>query len=164
MPKSLNPANGYIDITRTAKMMFDMEFVDEQGNKVEDSYDSTTLRCHANINVTSIVQSKSSSEKTGVGIMQLVLHTHALTPDDPTAADGKRSKRMQGKINLFNTLEAADLIEIVEEGKRARRRSEHGVLDIKSPLLIDGMKILESPTDDGGIDRWIPCESFIVDI
>ena len=76
----------------------------------------------------------------------------------------KRIKRIQGKINIYNALEEANLIEIVNMGKDARRRSEHGVLNIKTDLVLKGEQIVDTPNDDNGIDQWTGCENIFVDI
>ena len=163
IPKSINLTNGYIDITSTAKMMFKMELQNKAGNVIEDKCTTKSLRAHANINVTSIVSSSSEMEKMGPGILQMIIHAHAIVnsgqPDEE-----KRLKKIQGKINIFNTLKNANLIEIVNNGKSARRRTSHAVLDIVTDLVIDGNRIVDTATDDDGVDRWVQCESIIVDI
>lgn len=159
IPLAINLGNGYIDITRTAKMLFDVGLEDSKGNAISDSRNNSRLRAHANIDVTSIVANKSAGEKTGPGIMQLIIYTHA------TDNDGNlRQKRLQGKINIFNTLAEANIIEIVNEGKNAKRHREHATLNIKTTLVLEGEHIVDTPTDDNGIDQWIQCEDIIVDI
>ena len=163
IPKSINLANGYIDITSTAKMMFRMELMNSAGKVVADNSRTKSLKAHANINVASIVSSSSETEKMGPGILQMIIHAHALVnsgkPDEE-----KRLKRIQGKINIFNTLKEANLIEIVNDGKSARRCKAHAVLNIATDLEIDGDRIVDTATDDDGVDRWVQCESIIVDI
>lgn len=159
IPKSINLANGYIDITSTAKMMFKMELLNSAGKPITDNSKTKSLKAHANINVASIVSSSSETEKMGPGIMQMIIHAHAIVNSGQP-----RLKRIQGKINIFNTLKNANLIEIVNNGKSARRNKTHAVLNIGTDLEIDGDRIVDTATDDDGVDRWVQCESIIVDI
>lgn len=163
IPRAINLANAYIDITRTAKMMFKMDLVDGTGRTITDKSDNKSLCAHANLNLTSIVRSASPSEKTGPGIMQVILHARAVVnsgkPDEKII-----KKNFQGKINLYNTLSTANLIEIVNNGKNARRRIDNAVLNVVTNLVIDGDRIVDTATNDDGIDRWVNCESIIVDI
>ena len=159
IPLAISIGNGYIDIRKTSKMLFDMELQNKDGNVVEDTEDNTSLVAHANIDVTGIVKSATPNERTGPGIMQVIIYTHAFNDEGV-----KRIKRIQGKINIYNALEEANLIEIVNMGKDARRRSEHGVLNIKTDLVLKGEQIVDTPNDDNGIDQWTGCEDIFVDI
>lgn len=159
IPLAISIGNGYIDIRKTSKMLFDMELQNKDGNVVEDTEDNTSLVAHANIDVTGIVKSATPNERTGPGIMQVIIYTHAFNDEGV-----KRIKRIQGKINIYNALEEANLIEIVNMGKDARRRSEHGVLNIKTDLVLKGEQIVDTPNDDNGIDQWTGCENIFVDI
>lgn len=159
IPTGISIGNGYIDITHTAKMLFYMDLENEQGEKVADSDTNTKLTAHGNINVTGIVKNALPTERTGPGIMQLVVYTHTFNDKGE-----KRSKRIQGKINIFNSLTEANLIEIVNMGKNARRTKEHGVLRVKTDLVIEGQQIADTPTDDNGIDQWVGMEDIFVDI
>ena len=158
LPYRMNIVNGYLDISRTNKMMFRMGFVGGS-----DSYSTQAVRCHANINIPGIVPGASTDVNTGPGIMQVIIYASAANPDDP---DGRPlTKKIQGKINLYNTLREARLTDYTDDFKFVKRTSAHGTLDIKADLVIDGNQILESPDNDGGIDSWIGCDSdFEVDI
>lgn len=159
IPTAISIGNGYIDITRTAKMLFYMDLENEQGTKIDDTDNNTKLTAHGNINVTGIVKNSLPTERTGPGIMQLVVYTHTYN------AEGvKRTKRIQGKINIFNSLTEANLMEVVNMGQNARRTKEHGVLRVKTDLVIEGEQIADTPNDDNGIDQWVGCEDIFVDI
>ena len=106
-------------------MLFDMELQNKDGNVVEDTEDNTSLVADANMDVTGIGKSATPKERTGPGSMQVIIYTHAFNDEGV-----ERIKRIQGKINIYNALEEANLIEIVNIGKYARRRSEHVVLII----------------------------------
>ena len=164
IPIKINLSNGYIDITKTCKMMFKMELLNSSGEVADDQLNNGSVKCHANINVTSIVHGVDNTVRTGPGIMQVIIHTHCPAPNDPVAVDGIRHKRIQGKINLYNTLQGAGLIEYLDGGKYARRKVDHADIHIKSKMVIDGSSILYTPSDDGGVDRWLPCGDVIVDI
>lgn len=159
VPSKINLSNGYIDITKTYKMMFHTKLTDSNGNLIEDTETNKAVSCYANINVASIVQSISETVRTGPGIMQVVIYTHA--------KDGNETyyKVIQGKINLFNTLENADLIEYTLDGFHAKRKKVKGELKVKVEMVIDGKSIKENPDNSGGIDRWEDCtERIIIDI
>lgn len=171
VPRSVSVANGYLDITRTAKMMFPMELTPgSETSTGADGYDNTTVKCHGNIDVTSIVnvqQLEGEDLETvrkkvyGPGIMQVIIFTHSKQIN----SEGNHvSKKIQGVINLYNTLKNADLISISEDGRYATRRTPHGTLNINAQMTINGSSIVNNPDDTGGIDRWLTVEDIIIDI
>lgn len=160
IPARINLSNGYLDITRTNKMMFRTEMTDAAGLPVADTYGTDSVRCHAGIDVPCVVGNSRPDVSTGPGILQVVIYVHA----DSAAAGGVLTKKIQGKINLYNTLRNAGLTVITDDGRHALRNGSHGVLDIKADLVVDGKAIVESPDNNGGIDRWLSCDDIIVDI
>jgi hypothetical protein len=162
IPHQVNLSNGYIDITKTYKMMFKLGMEDLNGTPFEE--DNTTrkqLVCRKSINVTGIVGSNSASMTNGPGIMQVLIFATAI--DNSTGTEFKAKKKIQGKINLCNTINGANLIEYTEDGQHARRRTSKGTLNITTPLRIDGKTITEEE-EDNSIDQWKTCSGIIVDI
>lgn len=162
IPHKINLSNGYVDITKTYKMMFKLELEDEDGNPIiEDNTERDLLTCRKHINVTGLVSSNSSEMTIGPGIMQVLIFATATSNSNGTEIT--ISKKIQGKINLCNTINKAELIELTEDGQHARRSKLRGVLEIADELKIDGKNIIETEGDNK-IDRWTSCEGIIVDI
>lgn len=159
VPRTINLSNGHLDITRTGKMMFPMNISNPKAGGGADTDVNDSLRCHYNIDVTGIVNAPNDSVTYGPGIMQVVIYTHAMHNGV------KLRKMMQGKINLYHTIEEAKPILITPDGQYALRNGEHVVLDINALLLIDGKNIIKYDDGNQGLDRWIPVAGdIIVDI
>ena len=169
IPRHLNLRNGYLDIKKTNKMMFKSKLTPQIGEKGKDNDNNPYLKCHGNIDVTSIVnvqQKPGQSESDvmrkiyGPGIMQVIIYSHTNDPET-----GKMYRRKwQGIINLFRVLNKANLTEVSQDGGYVKRKGEHGVLQIDAKLVIDGEKIVASDGDNEPIDRWIPTSNILVDI
>ncbi|NPD92508.1 hypothetical protein [Xylanibacter muris] len=157
VPQRINLSRGYLDITETCKMMFRCDCcVAGESGKSDNLYNRNNVECRAVIDVPSIVSSTSRDMVTGPGIMQVLIYA--------STGDGEY-KKFQGKINLYNTLMKSNLYRKTEDGKHAVRNGISGKLDIKVNLVINGRDILESPDNNGGIDRWLPCDGdFNMDI
>lgn len=174
IPHSINFSNGYIDIEHTDKMMFKTDLVNNFDAAAKPPYNNTVivdsksrsqLGCHANINVTSLVRNQSSSVYTGPGIMQVMIYAHADNPNPKSADDKVLYKKMQGKINLYHTLDKTKLYEITDDGKHARRSSAHAYVVVKAAdIIVDGEKIVSAADDNGGLDKWEPCDEIRIDI
>ena len=171
IPLSVNLSNGYIDIQHTAKMMFTTTLIRPvtQQNLSQtpfaDTPANTQLGCYAHINVPSLVANQSSDVFTGPGIMQVMIYTHSQNADP--RLEGRRVvvKKIQGKINLYHTLTQAQLYEITDDGKHARRKGSQATLFINAePITIDGEKIIRSTENNGGLDIWEPADHIIIDI
>lgn len=141
IPYRVNLSNDYFDIKQTCKMMFQNYMEDANGNRISDTGTNTELYCHGNIDVLSVVNSHDSTSTKGPGIMQVMLYIKGYQP-------------VRGMINLYHCIRRANLIDDVGDGIWARKRKNHGVLQIDSDLLIDE-KLLISDDGDGGLDRWI---------
>ncbi len=161
LPKRMTLLDGNLDISNTCKMMFRMKTVNSAGGEQADTYSASSARCHANIDVTGIVPGRSADAITGPGILQVMIYVHAENPDN---AGSVLVKKIQGKINLYNTLHNARLIDYTDDGEHVRRTAAHGVLDIEADVVIDGESIIENPDNTGGIDAWIACTDIMVEI
>ena len=144
IPYRLNLSNDYFDIKTTCKMMFSNVFEDANGNRISDSDTNTELYCHGNIDVLSVVNAPDSAATKGPGIMQVMVFV-------------KGYPAIRGLINLYHCIRRANLIDDVGDGIWARKRKNHGVLQIDSDLIIDE-KMLIDEEGDGGLDRWIPMD------
>lgn len=151
IPYRVNLSNDYIDIKQTCKMMFQNYMEDANGNRITDTGTNTELYCHGNIDVLSVVNAHDSTTTKGPGIMQIMVFIRGYQP-------------IRGMINLYHCIRRANLINDVGDGVWARKRKNHGVLEIDSDLLIDE-KLLISDDGDGGLDRWIPMgdEDIVID-
>lgn len=167
VPREINLSNGYLKIDRTCKVM-------TRADEIKDSETSTSVKVHGAIDVPSIVQNNTPDVGTGPGILQVIIFAHTVSYDDkgnavpdPNEDDGiaKRKKKIQGKINLYNTLRNANLITVTSDGRHAIRNGSKGVLNIVADVVIDGNNILENDDNTGGIDPWKDCtDRIIVDI
>lgn len=164
IPHKINLSNGFVDITKTYKMLFKMNMENGSGNPIEeDNYTNKQIVCKKNINVTCIVRSSSSEMTVGPGILQVMIFVTATTNSNDTGGEYKFKKKIQGRINLCNTIDEAGLIEITDDGTHARRSKAHGTLNIKDILKIDGRNIIENQNENK-IDRWVNTSDIIVDI
>lgn len=165
IPYKINLLNGYLAIEKTRKVMFKTELLKENGEPLgEDDEQNKVVRVHANIDVPSIVENSNSTLTTGPGIMQVMIMAHGTDPGDP---DGEpKKKKLQGKINLYNTLKRAKLIRITDDGKYALRNGDSGVLDIVANIVISGGNVIKNNDNNGGLDVWLDYTDhrIIVDI
>lgn len=153
IPSSVQLTTGHLKLSKTNKMMFNTELVNENGAPIgSDSYQSDQVRIHGNIDVLSIVHSDSQNDITGPGIMQVII---VVTARDAITGE-LRHKRIQGKINLYNTLIEADLFGISDNGKYAYAKKRHAVLDIHTGITIDANHMTNSSSETGGLDEWQP--------
>ncbi len=157
IPHRINLANGYFDITQTRKMMFSPKMSTLEGALIpdgENEYDFNTIRCHKMLSVPAIVHNNSENLVTGPGIMQVMIFLTAIDENGE-----ERHKKIQGKINLYNTLAAAELVKFSDDGLYATRTRQHTVLDIKVDIEMNGSSIIENADNGSGLDIWIQTES-----
>lgn len=144
IPCAINLSTGYIDITRTKKMMLKADFE-------QDAEENNRVKCTAVMDVPSIVQSASDDLYMGPGIMQVMICSSAPHPDDPSR---RLSKKFQGIINLYHTLQKAELIRLTDDGQHALRNKEEAILLINADMVVDGEQVVESSDDNAGLDIW----------
>ncbi|MDE6354990.1 MAG: hypothetical protein K2L56_08070 [Prevotella sp.] len=167
VPREINLANGYLKIDRTCKVM-------TKADEIKDRETSTSVKVHGAIDVPSIVRNNTPDVGTGPGILQVIIFAHSVVYDEkgnavpnPSESDGiaKKKKKIQGKINLYNTLRNANLMTVASDGRHAVRNGAKGVLNIVADIVVDGNNILENDDNTGGIDPWVDCtDRIIVDI
>lgn len=164
IPRRINIANGYLDISETAKVMF----------RTDDMKDTDTakgpVKVHGQINVPGVVQSNSPSLITGPGIMQVLIFASVEDPDGGKVDDGngnmvtkRLQKKIQAKINLYNTLHTSNLITRTDDGKHAVRNGDKGVINVVTDIVVvNGEDVLKDNDATGGIDQWIDCSEDII--
>ncbi len=160
IPHKINLSNGYVDITKTYKMLFRMDVLDINGRPLSSSADSVNakkLMCRGVIDVTSIVASASPDLFVGPGIMCVRISTSS------TVNGYKISKDIPGRINLTHAIKEADLLEYVLDRQTARRKKTHASIVISTPVRING-NVIEETAEGGAVDKWQPCDDIIVDI
>lgn len=154
VPRTINLSNGHLDITKTDKMMFPTTLSNSLGDTLTperpDSATSTLVHCHGNIDVTGIVNAQNEDKTSGPGIMQVMIYAHVGEGED------KKVKKIQGEINLYNTIAQANSIKISEDGQWAERNGDHIVLRINALLVIDGEAIIKAEDINDGVDIWLP--------
>ncbi len=151
VPHKINLATGKLDISETYKMMFRMQVLGADRMPLataQDSLDATTLVCRDTINVTSIVAPQSSDLTSGPGIMCVRVFTSVEQDGQTVVYD------LPCKINLYNTITRASLLNYDADGVTARRRSSQATLRVSTPLLLDGTKI-EEGTVSNSADAWL---------
>lgn len=162
IPHKINLSNGYVDITKTHKMMFKMRMEDGNGRLVtKDDTRNRIIVCKKSIDVTALIGSESTTMSVGPGIMQVLVFATAI--DNTGGTEAKLSKKIQGKINLCNTINNAGLMEYTDDGLHARRAKMKATINIQDAIRIDGRTIVETKGDNS-IDRWQNCTGIIVDI
>lgn len=143
LPNTVNLATGNLTVDKTYKMMFRMD-------KLNDTDASTMVTCHGEVHVPGIMCSKNKDMLYGPGILQVMIYCSAVSP-----VDGKRkSKRFQGEINLYNTLQETPSVKLSKDEQHAVITSSKIDLKVKANLTIDGEQIIESTDEDGGLDVW----------
>lgn len=151
IPRAMNLSSGHLDITRTNKLMFRM-------NKLNDKDASTSVTCSATIHVPGVVPPRHNKITTGPGILQLYICCSA------PGATQREVKRIPVLINLYNTLKKTPSIALADDQKSAHRTAQKlAVKIVAKDLMIDGEKVVADPDTDSGLDQWQPLDSdFIV--
>lgn len=150
IPSAFNIATGYVELEKTNKMMFPTD-------KINDDEKAKSVRCHAEIHIPGILPSRLPTIYMGAGIMQVMIFCSVEDPNGKIKPDGtkeRRGKKIQGKINLFNTLAATPSLDVAEDNKHAKKTKPSLKLDIKADMKVNGESIMESTDDKGGIDVW----------
>ena len=145
IPNAFNIATGYLNIENTNKLMFPIDTITDEDTK-------KSVRCHGEIHVPGIVPNRLSDIYVGPGIMQVMIYCSVPNPDG--GSPSRLTKKIQGKINLYNTLAKTPSITIAANKKDAKMTKTPLVLDIKAEMKIDGQMVLEATDEDGGLDPW----------
>lgn len=142
LPGSINLATGILNVEKTYKMMFPTD-------KIKDTETAKTVACHAEIHVSGIMRNRMRNIYFGPGIMQVVIYCSAYSPE----TGQRETKRIQGKINLYNTLTKTPSLRLNDDQKSAKMTTRTLKLSIGSKMEIDGEKILGA-SDESRTDVW----------
>lgn len=154
--------DGHLYLAQTRKMLFHTTLVDASGSPFTDTAANESVRVHGNINVLSILVSANSTDMSGPGILQVAIFAHT----DEVASDGSpviNRTRVQGKINLYETLREAQLIKYSDDMQYATKSVEHAVLEIAAPINLKGALVGGTSSTTGGLDEWDSVDSEITD-
>ena len=150
IPVKMSLIDGYLDISRTAKMLFWADFVNADHQPIPgDTYGADSTVIHANIDVTGIVPPNNTDLQSGPGILVLKLFTTAINN-----AGVKRNKVFNISINLFYSLQRANLTQITEDQLHLYHSTGHGEVNVKTNVKLKGTDIVNKSTDEGGLDLW----------
>lgn len=158
VPRYINLTNGYLDISKTNKIMFPTVLKTTNGQN-KDTYTNKIIQCHGNVDVMGIVNAQRGKYESeddarrkiyGPGILQVIIYTHTKHPD--TGRD--IHKKWQGIINLYTPLQKANLIKLTPDGRYAVRNGAHGVVNVSTKLTIDGEKIISNVNGEDALEPW----------
>ena len=157
IPYKVNLSNRYIDITKTAKMMW-------RANVTPDNDANEEVDCEAIIDVPTLVRNQQKNIYTGPGIIHLIIYCSSpIDPDDPNSE--RKVKHFPGNINLYNTLEKAKLYTTTLDKQNAYITKAKATLEIIDKIVLDGSNIIENSDNNEGLDQWKAIEErIIVDI
>ncbi|NPD93233.1 hypothetical protein [Xylanibacter muris] len=150
IPYKINMSRGYLDVTNTLKILFPCTLTDGNGAFADNFDNNGTVGCWSAVEVPGFVENSSSAAVTGPGIMQIVVYV--------TMEDG-RKRKLQGKINLYNTLRKAQTVKSVGDGKNYVKGGDKGLIEVRT-VGIDAESVRTAPSGNVKTDRWISCSSM----
>ena len=165
IPYKVNLSNRYIDITKTAKMMWRANVtIANKKTPTPDNDANEEVDCKAVIDVPTLVRNQQKNIYTGPGIIHLIIYCSSpIDPDDPNSGR-KKSIPFKVNINLYNTLEKAKLYTTTLDGQHAYITKPEVELKI-TDIEVDGSNIIENSDNNEGLDQWKAIkERIIVDI
>ena len=161
IPHRMNFNSGELYVDTTYKVLFKMELDTENAKETKlevnkDTKDSLTfneVQCTSTISVTGLLANEGPEYATGAGIMQLCAHL--------STNEGKEAKVM-AKVNMYNTINNANLIIKDEEGRIMQNSKEiYPELPYNDTLRVEGNFLMVThdlvlKTVDGGegTDTW----------
>ena len=161
IPHRMNFNSGELYVDTTYKVLFKMELdtLNAKETKLEvnkDTKDSLTfneVQCTSTISVTGLLANEGPEFATGAGIMQLCAHL--------STKGGKKAKVM-AKVNMYNTINDANLIIKDEEGRIMQNSKEiYPELPYNNTLRVEGNLlmvthdlVLKTVGDGEGTDTW----------
>ena len=159
IPHRMNFNSGELYVDTTYKVLFRMDTLNTKKTKLEvnkDTKDSLTfneVQCTSTISVTGLLANEGPEYATGAGIMQLCAHL--------STNEVKKAKVM-AKVNMYNTINNANLIIKDEEGRIMQNSKEiYPELPYNDTLRVEGNFLMVThdlvlKTVDGGegTDTW----------
>ena len=161
IPHRMNFNSGELYVDTTYKVLFKMELdtLNTKKTKLEvnkDTKDTLTfneVQCTSTISVTGLLANEGPEYATGAGIMQLCAHL--------STKGGKKAKVM-AKVNMYNTINDANLIIKDEEGRIMQNCKElYPELPYNDTLRVEGNLlmvthdlVLKTVGGGEGTDTW----------
>lgn len=150
VPLTMTLAKGYVDMRTTAKVAFEPELLDENRQPLTaDTYTTEKVVAHVNMDLTTIVSSRSTAEILGPGLMQCYIKAKMLD----TATGTEKEVNIPGRINIHQALTDASMTLLTED-------EQHALQDqLKKTVTVTGIKIksediIESSTKEAGFQQW----------
>ena len=162
IPSKVSVFDGHLYLAKTRKMLFRTTLEDTNGNKIDDTTTNEDLRVHGNINVLSILHSENPANVSGPGIMQIAVYSHTEQMNDAGVLQKGPTRRVQGRLNLYQTLVDADLIAYSDDYQYATKRVDHAVLEIETTAQVTANAI-QGTSSQGGINDWTFCTDVSTD-
>lgn len=161
IPHRMNFNSGELYVDTTYKVLFKMELDTENAKETKlevnkDTKDTLTFKevqCTKTISVTGLLANEGPEYATGAGIMQLCAHL--------STKGGKKAKVM-AKVNMYNTINDANLIIKDEEGRIMQNSKEiYPELPYNDTLRVEGNLlmvthdlVLKAVGGGEGTDTW----------
>lgn len=163
IPHRMNFNSGELYVDTTYKVLFKMDTLNTKKTKLEvnkDTKDSLTfneVQCTKTISVTGLLANEGPEYATGAGIMQLCAHL--------STGGGKKAKvraKVRAKVNMYNTINDANLIIKDEEGRIMQNSKEiYPELPYNDTLRVEGNLlmvthdlVLKTVGGGEGTDTW----------
>lgn len=162
IPSKVGVFDGHLYLAKTRKMLFRTTLENTNGNKIDDTTTNEDIRVHGNINVLSILHSENPANVSGPGIMQIAIYSHTEQVDEAGVLRKGSTRRVQGRLNLYDSLVKADLIAYSDDYQYATKRVDHAVLDIETTAVVSA-KGVQSGSSQGGINDWTFCSDVSTD-
>lgn len=169
IPRKMLIYTGTIVVDTTYKMLFEIDVdrdnvkdadlkVEEKGEMVEKTF--RQLDCMATISVLGLIPNEDPAYRTGAGILQLCIYSHA------TDMSGEvKRKSLYAKINMYNAIREAHLLIRDEQGRIIQNPGTYEELPLKDTLRIENSRliitkdlILDIYDDYNSLDTWIKGE------
>ena len=150
--------NRTLMIDTTYKMLFKMDVDIENAKDTVLTIKSTDktvkkVECKSKISVMGLVANKLSQNTTGAGILQLCIHAHTYD---------KKKKTQHAKINLYNTIHAANLVITDDWGRIIQNPGTYPELPLSKTLRIDNSFlvitrdfVLNALNNGNSLDTWL---------
>lgn len=160
VPSTMELTTGLVMAPSTYKLLFRPAY--SALPSAADSISAQALRCEAVVNIPGIVRSHAEDMITGPGILQIAIYTRHVFEEE-----GRQRiafKVFHAGINLYNTLKERKSLQWDEEAGGYRQASRSITIEIGTPLEIDKDGILNGGSTTTGLDRWIPGETFEIEV
>jgi hypothetical protein len=157
IPAVIYPYSNKMNVTKTYKMLSNATLTNAITGTSSDKLANDSLLCRVSMDVSGIVYGPTENEVSGPGIMQVILFTTGIRSDGNT-----QHKIIEGKINLYNPLRKAHLLDYEYGTTFATQATKYAFININTTLTLDSNSILRNSDGDWGIGAWIPCGDKVI--